>query len=106
MAVVERQTGIEKLREEIESSSEKVLRSENEIHQLRERLSELEHQINQAQQHGLEIKAQSDRHETTGQAPSSSGREQNGSTQSSERKAPSGAPNQAASATARPESAA
>src|SRR5207253_3696133 len=60
----ERQAGVEHLRSEIEASSETVLRSENEIHQLRERLSELEHQISQAQQHGLELKAQSDRHES------------------------------------------
>jgi len=62
--IKERETGIERLRGEIEDSSENVLRNENEIHQLRERLSELDHQISQAQQHGLELKAQSDRHDS------------------------------------------
>src|SRR5437867_4380302 len=60
----ERQAAIEKLRAEIEGGSEQVLRSENEIHQLRERLSDLEHQISQAQQHGLELKGQSERAES------------------------------------------
>src|SRR6266481_5503330 len=41
----QRQEAAEKLREEIESSSAKVLRCEDEISQLRDRLSELEHQI-------------------------------------------------------------
>src|SRR5437899_3273935 len=62
--IKERETGIERLRGEIEDSSENVLRNENEIHQLRERLSELDHQISQAQQQGLELKAQSDRHDS------------------------------------------
>ncbi len=61
--ITERQQSVEKLRVDIEVGSESVLRGENEIHQLRERMSELEHQISQAQQHGLELKAQSDRHE-------------------------------------------
>src|SRR6184192_2088700 len=45
----QRQSSIENLRREIEASSERVLRDENQIQQLRERLSELEHQISQAQ---------------------------------------------------------
>ena len=60
----ERHASVEGRRREIEESSENVLRSENEIHQLRERLSELDHQISHAQQHGLELKGQSDRHES------------------------------------------
>src|SRR5205823_10311565 len=51
------------LRTELEVSSESVIRVENEIIQLRERLSELEQEISQSQQHGLELKAQSERHE-------------------------------------------
>src|SRR5438552_12885134 len=39
--IAERQHTLEKLRSEIEGNSEDVLRSENEIHQLRERLSDL-----------------------------------------------------------------
>jgi len=62
--IAERHATVEKLRAEIEVSSEKVIRVENEIIQLRERLSELEQEIGQAQQHGLELKAQSDRHES------------------------------------------
>src|SRR5216117_1517307 len=62
--IKEREASIERLRGEIEGSSENVLRNENEIHQLRERLSELDHQISQAQQQGLELKAQSDRHDS------------------------------------------
>src|SRR5260370_1843494 len=61
--ITERQNAIEKLRREIEESSENVLRSENEIHQLRGRLAELDHQISQAQQRGLEVNAQTDRHD-------------------------------------------
>src|SRR5260221_7363807 len=61
--ITERQSAIEKLRREIEESSENVLRSENEIHQLRGRLAELDHQISQAQQGRLELKAERDRHE-------------------------------------------
>jgi len=60
----ERQSRLEKLRVEIEVSSENVIRVENEIIQLRERLSELEQEINLSQQHGLELKAQIDRHES------------------------------------------
>ncbi len=59
-----RQTQIEKLRTDMEISSESVLRGENEIGQLRERLTELEQQINRSQQQGLELKSQIDRHES------------------------------------------
>src|ERR1043166_4391206 len=62
--IAQREGRIESLRGEIEASSEAVLRSENEIHQLRERLSELEHQISTAQRRGLELKGESDQHET------------------------------------------
>src|SRR5262249_48906250 len=60
----EREDSVEKLRLEIETCSENVLRDENEITQLRERLSELEHQISQAQHQSLELKGQIDRHES------------------------------------------
>src|SRR5688572_13763246 len=49
------------LRTEIEVSSANLLRSEDEIMQLRQQLSELEHEISQAQQQGLELKGQIDR---------------------------------------------
>jgi len=60
----ERQIAAENLRTEIETTSNEVLRSEDEIGQLRERLSELEHQIAGHQQRGLEIKGEADRHES------------------------------------------
>ena len=60
----EREQTSEKLRGEAEVCTESVLRIENEIIQLRHRLSELEHEINQAQQRGLELKAQSEKHES------------------------------------------
>src|SRR5882724_8194861 len=60
----ERQTAAETLRNEIEASSAKVLRCEDEISQLRDRLSELEHQIAAMQQRGLELKSEMDRHES------------------------------------------
>jgi chromosome segregation protein len=60
----ERRGSIQKLRDEMERCSESVLRAENEILHLRERLTDLEHQINQAQQHGMELKSQSDRHDS------------------------------------------
>jgi len=62
--ISERQAASDRLRGEIETRSENVLRSENEIHQLRERLAELDHEISQAQQHGLALKSESDRHES------------------------------------------
>src|ERR1043165_5656651 len=60
----ERESEVEKLRLTIEASSENVLRSENELHQLREQLSELDHQISLAQQQGLELKGHSERHDS------------------------------------------
>ena len=62
--ITERQTTAEKLRDEIETGSASVLRSEDEIGQLRERLSELEHSIAAMQQRGLELKGEADRHES------------------------------------------
>ncbi|MGI8964661.1 MAG: chromosome segregation protein SMC, partial [Limisphaerales bacterium] len=62
--ISERQSAVEKLRGEMEVCSENVLRGENEIGQLREGLSELEMQINQAQQRGLELKNEIERHES------------------------------------------
>jgi chromosome segregation protein len=62
--ITERQNAAERLRTEIETSSTKVLRCEDEILQLRQRLSELEHQISASQQQGTELKAQCDRHES------------------------------------------
>jgi chromosome segregation protein len=59
-----RKAQVDKLRMDMEISSESVLRGENEITQLRERLSELEQKINQAQRQGLELKSQSDRHDS------------------------------------------
>jgi chromosome segregation protein len=61
--VRERQTAIQKLRDEIEVGSARVLRSEDEISQLRERLSELDHQIATMQQRGLELKSETERQE-------------------------------------------
>ncbi|HXG48495.1 MAG TPA: chromosome segregation protein SMC, partial [Methylomirabilota bacterium] len=60
----ERQITAENLRIEIELASESVLRREDEILQLRGKLSELEHEISAAQQRGVELKAQAERHES------------------------------------------
>ncbi len=54
----------EKWRAEIETLSETVLRVEDEIGVLREQLAEQEEQIRQLQQQGMELKSQSDRHES------------------------------------------
>jgi chromosome segregation protein len=62
--ITQRQTAAENLRSEIESNSAAVLRSEDEITQLRQRLSDLEHQISGMQQRGLELKSEADRHES------------------------------------------
>jgi chromosome segregation protein len=59
----EKQTAAEELRREIESRSAEVLRSEDEITELRQRLAELEHEIGSKQQRGLELKGETDRHE-------------------------------------------
>ena len=62
--ILERQTASENLRDEIETDSANVLRSEDEIAQLRSRLSDLEHEIGAMQQRGLELKSEADRHES------------------------------------------
>ena len=62
--IAERQARAETLRNEIETESANVLRCEDEITHLRERLTELEHQIGTMQQRGLELKGQTDRHES------------------------------------------
>jgi chromosome segregation protein len=60
----ERQATAEKLRGEIEQGTNDVLRFETEIARLREQLAGLEHEIGLHQQHGLELKAEMDRHES------------------------------------------
>jgi chromosome segregation protein len=60
----ERAQLLENSRAEIETLSEMVLRAENEISLLRQQLSEQEQQISQWQQQGLELKGQSDGHES------------------------------------------
>ena len=62
--IAEKNAAAEKLRGEIETGSAEVLRCEDEIKQLRERLSELEHEVAAMQQRGLELKGESDRHES------------------------------------------
>ena len=62
--ISEKQAVVEKLRNEIEQGSNDVLRFESEIAQLRERLSELEHEIAAMQQRGLELKGETDRHDS------------------------------------------
>ncbi|MFM1768306.1 MAG: hypothetical protein RJA22_835 [Verrucomicrobiota bacterium] len=62
--ITARHAAAEGLRNEIESLSGTVLRAEDEILQLRERLSEIEHHISASQQRGMELKGQSDRHES------------------------------------------
>ncbi|HEY6170056.1 MAG TPA: chromosome segregation protein SMC [Verrucomicrobiae bacterium] len=59
----EREANVNRLRDEIEQSSNNVLRSENEIAHLRERMSGLENEIHNTQQRGMELKSQIDRHE-------------------------------------------
>src|SRR4051812_36644479 len=62
--ISERQATAEKLRAEVENSSAAVLQGEDEILRLRQRLSELEHEISMLQQRGLELKSESERHES------------------------------------------
>ncbi len=62
--IAEREAGAENLRSEIEQASGNLLRCEDEIAELRARLSEVEHEIAAMQQRGLELKNQSDRHES------------------------------------------
>jgi chromosome segregation protein len=61
--IYQKKTEVEKLREEIESSSGGVLKAENEISQLRERLMALEQEIGRTQQRGMELKAEADQSE-------------------------------------------
>src|SRR5437762_9645166 len=56
----ERRDAVEKIRVEIETCSENVLREENEIAQFRERIAELEREISQSQHRGLELKSDSE----------------------------------------------
>jgi chromosome segregation protein len=62
--ILERQNAAENLRNEIETNSAEVLRGEDEILRLRQTLSDLEHEISRMQQRGLELKGQSDHHES------------------------------------------
>lgn len=62
--IQERGERAEQLRQEIESGTAGVLRTEDEIAQLRQRLSELEHEISQTQHRGLELKSEIDRHDS------------------------------------------
>jgi chromosome segregation protein len=62
--ILERQQLAEKLRLDIESANETVLRVENEISQLRDRVSELDEEISASQQRSLELKAQGEHHES------------------------------------------
>src|SRR5438128_738296 len=59
-----RQAAVEKLRGEIETSSGNAVVVENQIAQLRERLNDLDCRIGESQQRGLELKGQSDHHES------------------------------------------
>jgi chromosome segregation protein len=62
--IQERQAAADSLRNEIEAQSATVLRCEDEIAALRDRVSELDHDIGAMQQRGLELKGESDRHES------------------------------------------
>jgi chromosome segregation protein len=61
--IEERTATLQQLRQELEHTSDLLLREENEILQLRSQLSELEHEISQTQQRGLELRNQAERHE-------------------------------------------
>ncbi len=60
--ITDRQSQAERTSKEMEICQESVVRVEDEILQLRARLSELDQEISLDQQHGLELKAESDRH--------------------------------------------
>lgn len=62
--IQQRQQAEEDLRSRVESMSETVLRSEDEIAQLREQLHQLESNIHQHQQQAHDLKSQVDRHES------------------------------------------
>jgi chromosome segregation protein len=59
-----KQASAGELSREIETGSAQVLRSEDEIKELRQRLSELEQQISSIQQRGLELKAEIEQNES------------------------------------------
>src|SRR5688572_19584809 len=61
--ILERQQTAERLRLDIETAGETVLRVENEVTQLRERLTELDEEISRSQHHALELKAQAEHHD-------------------------------------------
>lgn len=63
----EREHKAEQLRCDIETGTAGVLRIEDQIGELRQRLSQLEHEFSQAQQHGLQLKSEIDRHESRAQ---------------------------------------
>jgi chromosome segregation protein len=58
-----RQAQLERSRADAEIITETVMRQETQIGQRRDHLSEREQEISQAQQHGLEVKAEMERHE-------------------------------------------
>jgi chromosome segregation protein len=58
------QESLARVRIEMETASESVLRHENELAQLREQLSALEHEISGLQQQGLELRNQIDQHQS------------------------------------------
>jgi chromosome segregation protein len=62
--LTERTHAAEALRKEIESLQADVLRGEDEIGQLRERLADVDRSVAATQQRGLELKGESDRHES------------------------------------------
>ena len=62
--IADRQQFAEKLRLDIDSANETVLRVENEIAQLRDRIAELDEEISASQQRSLELKAEGDHHES------------------------------------------
>jgi chromosome segregation protein len=62
--IKEREKQAENLRTQIETSSANVLKSEDEIGELRDRLSHLEQAIAGKQQQGLELKSEIDRHQS------------------------------------------
>jgi len=59
----ERSESLEKQKIEAELCAESVLRGENEVAQLRGQMAELEAELHAAQQQGMELKSQIDRHE-------------------------------------------
>jgi chromosome segregation protein len=64
MDIQSRTAQLEQWREEIEALSATVLRVEDEIGVLREQLAQQEQQIRELQRQGMEMKGQSDRHES------------------------------------------